>query len=79
MSEKKVVKEDVVDGEFTEVKAQEERPVETGLTVTMYADGALDFHVFGADTNLAKLDGLARYLERNMDRLWEEARKKQQQ
>lgn len=65
----KEVQAPVVEAEFTEV--EEKQPeVKCAVTVGMTTDGDIFFDVKGEDQNLLLMEGLLKYAERHMDRVW---------
>ena len=67
----KEANEQVVEAEFTEVepkKAETKCAIVVGMTV----DGDIFFDVQGSDQNLLLMEGLLKYAERHMDRVWVE-------
>lgn len=61
---------DVQDAEFTEV--EEKDAVKCAITVGMSEKGDLFFNVDGSDQNLLLMEGLLKYAERHMERVWTE-------
>lgn len=60
----------VVEAEFTEV--EEAKPeIKCAVTVGMTQAGDIFFNVEGADQNLLLMEGLLKYAERHMNRVWE--------
>lgn len=64
----KEVQEPTVDAEFTEV----EQEVKCFVTVGMDAEGKIFFDTGGFDQNLINIEGLLKYAERHMDRVWKD-------
>jgi uncharacterized iron-regulated protein len=67
----KEVQEPVVEAEFTEVNETEPKAVKCALTVGMTEEGNIFFDVNGSDQNLLLMEGLLKYAQRHMDRVWE--------
>jgi hypothetical protein len=70
----KEVQTPVVDAEFTEVveaPVQEAQVIKCAISVGMTEKGDIFFNVEGADQNLLLMEGLLKYAERHMSRVWE--------
>lgn len=76
---KKKVEAPVVEAEFEEVvppapeaPVEEKAGVKCAIHVGMTAEGDMFFDITGTDQNLPLVDGVLKYAERNIDRIWEE-------
>lgn len=61
---------EVQDVEFTEV--EEKAAVKCAVSVGMSEAGDIFFNVEGSDQNLLLMEGLLKYAERHMERVWKE-------
>lgn len=72
MAKKKVKEVEAVEVESTEVEEVEETvAVRTMIQVGMTENGDVFFRPDGSDQSLIALEGLLKYAERHMDKLWE--------
>ena len=66
----------VVEGEFTEVVQAEEvqaaPAIKCAVTVGMTEAGDIFFNAEGSDQSLINMEGLLKYADRHMERVWNE-------
>lgn len=68
----------VVEAEFSEVEApevetteQDGQPIKTGVLVAITEAGDLHFQLLGSDQNLLTVEGLLKYADKHMAKVWE--------
>ena len=60
----------VQEAQYTEVPEQQEPAVKCAVTVGMTETGDIFFDVKGSEQTLVLMEGLLKYAERHMDRVW---------